>query len=76
VENSNTDLLIVGESSEWETPEYIRDARSFGKPVSMIILGHAFSEEPGMEWLVKWLQPKIPAMNITHVGSGEAFGWV
>ena len=76
VENSNTDLLIVGESSEWETPEYIRDARSFGKPVSMIILGHAFSEEPGMEWLVKWLQPKIPGMNITHVGSGEAFGWV
>jgi putative NIF3 family GTP cyclohydrolase 1 type 2 len=76
VENSNTDLLIVGECSEWETPEYIRDARSFGKSVSLIVLGHAFSEEPGMEWLVDWLKPRIPGMRIVHLGSGEAFDWV
>jgi putative NIF3 family GTP cyclohydrolase 1 type 2 len=69
------DLLIVGESSEWETPEYIRDARALGKPVSMIVLGHAYSEEPGMEWLVQWLQPKVPGIRITHIGSGEAFTW-
>ncbi|MFI5193553.1 MAG: Nif3-like dinuclear metal center hexameric protein [Chitinophagales bacterium] len=75
-EISKTDLLIVGECSEWETPEYIRDARSFGKPISLIVLGHAFSEEPGMEWLVQWLQPKVPEMKITHVASGEAFVWV
>jgi putative NIF3 family GTP cyclohydrolase 1 type 2 len=69
------DLLIVGESSEWETPEYIRDARAFGKPVSMIVLGHAYSEEPGMEWLVQWLQPKVPGIRITHIASGEPFTW-
>ncbi|MEO6961239.1 MAG: Nif3-like dinuclear metal center hexameric protein [Puia sp.] len=75
-EISETDLLIVGECSEWETPEYIRDARSFGQSISLIVLGHTFSEEPGMEWLVLWLQPKVPEMKITHVASGEAFGWV
>jgi putative NIF3 family GTP cyclohydrolase 1 type 2 len=75
-EKSKTDLLIVGESSEWETPEYIRDARSFGKPISMIILGHSLSEEPGMEWLVQWLQPKVPGIPISHVPSGEAFTWL
>jgi len=69
------DLLIVGESSEWETPEYIRDARAFGKPVSMIVLGHAFSEDPGMEWLVEWLQPKVPGIPIKHISSGEPFIW-
>lgn len=69
------DLLIVGESSEWETPEYFRDARALGKPVSMIVLGHAYSEEPGMEWLVQWLKPKVPGIPITHVASGEAFVW-
>jgi putative NIF3 family GTP cyclohydrolase 1 type 2 len=69
------DLLIVGESSEWETPEYIRDARALGKPVSMIVLGHAYSEEPGMEWLVQWLQPKVPGIRITHIASGEPFTW-
>jgi putative NIF3 family GTP cyclohydrolase 1 type 2 len=71
----SADLLIVGESSEWETPEYIRDARAFGKPVSMIILGHGYSEEPGMEWLVQWLKPKIPGIPITHIPSGEPFIW-
>jgi putative NIF3 family GTP cyclohydrolase 1 type 2 len=69
------DLIIVGESSEWETPEYIRDARALGKPLSMIVLGHAYSEEPGMEWLVQWLQPKLPGVKITHVASGEPFAW-
>ena len=73
--NSRADLLIVGESSEWETPEYVRDARALGKPVSMIVLGHAFSEEPGMEWLVQWLQPKVPAIKITHIAPGEPFTW-
>jgi putative NIF3 family GTP cyclohydrolase 1 type 2 len=69
------DLIIVGESNEWETPEYIRDARTLKKPVSMIVLGHSYSEEPGMEWLVQWLQPKLPGMKITHVASGEPYTW-
>jgi putative NIF3 family GTP cyclohydrolase 1 type 2 len=73
--NSKADLLIVGESPEWETPEYIRDARSLGKAVSMIILGHAYSEEPGMEYLVQWLQPKAPGIKITHIAPGEPFVW-
>ena len=72
---SQADLLIVGESPEWETPEYIFDARALGKSISMIILGHAFSEEPGMEWLVPWLQPKLPGIQITHLASGEPYSW-
>ena len=73
--SSKADLIIVGESSEWETPEYIRDARALGKPVSLIVLGHAYSEEPGMEWLVQWLQPKLPGIRISHFASGEPFSW-
>jgi putative NIF3 family GTP cyclohydrolase 1 type 2 len=71
----NADLIIVGESSEWETPEYVRDARAFGHSLSMIILGHAFSEDPGMDYLAGWLQPKIPGMPVNHIASGEPFGW-
>jgi putative NIF3 family GTP cyclohydrolase 1 type 2 len=73
--SGRADLLIVGESSEWETPEYFRDARALGKPVSMIVLGHAYSEEAGMEWLVQWLKPRVPDLSITHIASGEAFIW-
>jgi putative NIF3 family GTP cyclohydrolase 1 type 2 len=74
IENK-ADLLIVGESPEWETPEYIRDTRALGKSVSLIVLGHAYSEEPGMEYLVQWLQPRLPGIKITHIAPESTFTW-
>jgi putative NIF3 family GTP cyclohydrolase 1 type 2 len=70
------DVLIVGELNEWETSEYVRDARFQGEKMSLIVLGHSVSEEPGMEWLLSWLQPKAPGVKITHIPSGDAFDWV
>ena len=69
-------VLIVGELHEWETAEYIRDARQLGSKISLIILGHSVSEEPGMEWLVEWLQPKLPELKITHIASEDPFTWI
>ena len=74
-ETEKPDVLIVGESPEWETIEYIRDARSFGRKISLIVLGHAVSEEPGMEWFTEWFQPKLPEIKITHIASGDPFTW-
>ena len=76
LEKEKPDVLIVGEVHEWETAEYIRDARLLGSKTSLIILGHSVSEEPGMQFLVEWLQPKIPGMKITHIASGDPFTWV
>ncbi|MEP6950078.1 MAG: Nif3-like dinuclear metal center hexameric protein [Ginsengibacter sp.] len=76
LEKEKPDVLIVGEVHEWETAEYIRDARSLGSKTSLVILGHCVSEEPGMQFLVEWLQPKIPGMKITHIASGDPFIWV
>lgn len=76
VQRDHPDLLIVGELQEWETAEYIRDARAFGSGTALIILGHAESEEPGMEWLVEWLQPRVQDLKITHLPSGNPFTWV
>ena len=75
-EKEKPDVLIVGEVHEWETAEYIRDARLLGSKISLIILGHSVSEEPGMKWLVEWLQPKVPEIKITHVASEDPFTWV
>jgi putative NIF3 family GTP cyclohydrolase 1 type 2 len=76
VEKQKPDILIVGEVHEWETAEYIRDSRLFGGKTSLVVLGHAVSEEPGMEYLVEWLQPKIPEIKITHIASNNPFTWV
>ncbi|MEO6232153.1 MAG: hypothetical protein ABJB11_21635 [Ferruginibacter sp.] len=56
-------------SHEWETAEYVRDAELLGHNISLIVLGHPVSEEPGMEWLVDWLQPKIPGVKIHRIAS-------
>jgi putative NIF3 family GTP cyclohydrolase 1 type 2 len=76
VEKEKPDVLIVGEVHEWEAAEYIRDARALGAKTSLIILGHSVSEEPGMQWLAEWLQPKIVGIKITHIASGDPFTWV
>jgi putative NIF3 family GTP cyclohydrolase 1 type 2 len=76
VESEKPDVLIVGESSEWETIEYMRDTASLGGKTALIVLGHSVSEEPGMEWVADWLKPKLPGVNITHIASGDPFTWI
>ncbi len=76
VESQKPDVLVVGEVREWETAEYFRDAQLLGCSTALIVLGHGVSEEPGMEWLVQWLQPKLPGMPITHIPSGDPFLWI
>ncbi len=75
-EKEKPDVIIVGEVHEWETAEYIRDARLLGSKTSLIVLGHSVSEEPGMEWLVEWLQPKLEGIKITHIASDNPFTWI
>jgi putative NIF3 family GTP cyclohydrolase 1 type 2 len=70
------DLLICGELNEWETSEYVRDARYQGVKVSLLVLGHAVSEEPGMEALVPWLNARLPGVAVKHIPSGDALTFV
>lgn len=76
VEKEHPDVLVVGEVHEWETAEYIRDLQAFGGKTSLIVLGHSVSEEPGLQWLKEWLQPKVEGLQVTHVASGNPFSWV
>lgn len=75
LQKEKPDILICGEINEWETAEYIRDMQQMGSKTSLIILGHSVSEEPGMEWLVHWLQPQISGIEITHIPSDDPFIW-
>ncbi len=65
------DVLIVGEVQEWETAEYIHDANLQGKKISLIIMGHSDSEEPGSEFMATWLKQNIPGVPVHHIPSGN-----
>ncbi|HEY0743822.1 MAG TPA: Nif3-like dinuclear metal center hexameric protein [Chryseosolibacter sp.] len=71
--NVKPDLIFCGEVAEWETSEYIRDARAMGLKRSLVVLGHAQSEEPGMSWLVDFLKEKVPQVKATHIPSNNPF---
>ena len=65
------DVLLCGEISEWETAEYVRDARAQGRNTALVVMGHTDSEEPGSAYLAKWLQKKVPTVNVFHIPAGN-----
>lgn len=67
----NVDVVICGETSEWQTCEYVRDAIALGQKKALVIVGHAKSEEEGMRYLSEWLQPKVPEIPITYLAVGD-----
>ena len=67
------DVLICGESHEWEACEYVRDSAAAGRSKALIILGHCNSEEPGMEYLAEWLRPRVPGVPVHFVPAGDPF---
>lgn len=70
---SDVEVLIIGETNEWETSEYVRDAAAAGMKKGLIVLGHAASEEPGMKYLATWLKDRAPGISVAHIPSGDVF---
>ncbi len=69
----NVQLLVVGESREWETVPYVVDAAAEGRPKALILLGHEVSEEAGMDEYARWLRTVLPGMPIQFIPAGEPF---
>jgi len=73
LEDKNIDVVLAGESPQWETYEYMRDAVSQGRNKAIIFLGHVSSEEAGMDYCSTWLKSFIKDIPITYVECGPAF---
>ena len=73
IQEYKPDLILSGETREWETVERVRDGLSMGQKTSLLVLSHAVSEEAGMEYAAKWLKPKLPGIKVTHIASENPF---
>ena len=73
----DVDVIIGGENPETngaiDITEYALDAAFLGKNKGQIILGHAISEEPGMEDAANWLRTFITDVPVRFIRSGEPF---
>lgn len=72
IRKNKPDVLVCGEIQEWETAEYIRDARAKGEQLSLIVLGHVASEEPGSQFMANWIKKYIPDMPVMHIPAGNS----
>lgn len=73
LEKENVDVLLAGESPQWETYEYARDAVNQGRKKAVIFLGHIASEESGMDYCADWLKSFIKGIPISFVESGPSY---
>jgi putative NIF3 family GTP cyclohydrolase 1 type 2 len=73
LEKPEIQLLITGESREWETVEYVADAVSEKKNKALIILGHIPSEQAGMEECTRWLKSFVSEVPVNFVPAAQPF---
>jgi putative NIF3 family GTP cyclohydrolase 1 type 2 len=73
LEKPDVQLLITGESREWETVEYAADAASEKKNKALIVLGHIPSEQAGMEECTRWLKTFVSEVPVNFVPAAQPF---
>ncbi len=73
LEQDNVQVLMVGETREWETVEYAADAVSQGRKKALIVIGHVPSEQPGMDECSRWLKEFVKDVPIEFVPAKQPF---
>ncbi len=67
------DVVIAGETREWESVEYAQDTVAAGQKKGMIMLGRVLSEDPGMNVCAQWLKTLIPEVTVRWIPAGDAY---
>lgn len=75
LERDDVQMLIVGETREWETVEYVADAVTEGRNKALIVIGHIPSEQPGMEECTRWLKGFVKDVPVEFVPASQPF-WI
>jgi putative NIF3 family GTP cyclohydrolase 1 type 2 len=73
LEMDNVEVLLVGETREWETVEYAADAVSEERRKALIVIGHVPSEQAGMEECARWLKMFVKDVPIEFVPTKQPF---
>lgn len=71
LEKEDVQVLLVGETREWETVEYAADAVTQGRKKALIVIGHIPSEQMGMVECAKWLKGFVQDVPVEFVGAKE-----
>ena len=67
------DLVLAGETREWESVEYAQDTVAAGQKKGLIMLGRVLSEEPGMNVCADWLKKLMPELPVRWLPAGDPY---
>ena len=67
------DVVIAGETREWESVEYAQDTVASGQKKGFIMLGRVLSEEPGMKLCADWLKSLVPEVPVGWMPAGDSY---
>ena len=70
---ADVDLMIIGETREWELVEYAQDSITAGNRKGLIQIGHVLSEQGGMVFCAQWLKGFVPEVPVEFVAAREPF---
>ena len=70
---AQADVLVVGETHEWELVEYVQDAITSGQKKALIILGHLLSEQAGMNYCAEWMKGFISEVPVEFIAAPEPY---
>jgi putative NIF3 family GTP cyclohydrolase 1 type 2 len=73
LELDDVQVLLVGETREWETVEYVADAVTQRRNKALIVIGHVPSEQPGMEECTRWLKGFVKTVPLEFVPAKQPF---
>src|SRR5277367_5443410 len=73
LEMEKVEVLLVGETREWETVEYAADAVSEGRRKALIVIGHVPSEQAGMEECARWMRNFVKDVPVEFVATKQPF---
>lgn len=68
-----SEVVICGETREWELVEYVQDSIAAGNKKALIVVGHVLSEQGGMILCAEWLKSFISEVPIEFVAAAEPF---
>ena len=64
---SEADVLVIGETQDWDLIAYAQDLVTLGRKKALIVLGHVLSEQWGMRFCAEWLRGFVPEVPVRFV---------
>ena len=77
IEKEGFDVIIPLETVDWTILEYVTDSAQQGKGRAVISMGHFNFEEPGMQYMARWLPEIIGGgVKVEYIQSGDIYSYI